>query len=109
MTYQVATMRRDFMPALAVIAIAGPRANSALAADASAAPDGGLHHPLEKHLANVRQLTVGGQNVEAYFSFDGKRLIFQSTRPPYGCDRIFVMDVDGSHLQQLSSAPGSSV
>ena len=35
----------------------------------------------EVHLANIRQLTFGGQNAEAYFSFDGKRLIFQSTRP----------------------------
>ena len=33
----------------------------------------------EGHLANIRQLTVGRQNAEAYFSFDGNKLIFQST------------------------------
>ena len=31
----------------------------------------------ERHLANIRQLTVGRQNAEAYFSFDGTKLIFQ--------------------------------
>jgi len=39
-----------------------------------------LATPEEKHLRNVRQLTFGGSNAEAYFSADGKRLIFQSTR-----------------------------
>ena len=35
--------------------------------------------PAERHLKNIRQLTVGRQNAEAYFSFDGTQLIFQST------------------------------
>ena len=34
----------------------------------------------ERHLRNIRQLTFGGENAEAYFSADGSRLIFQSTR-----------------------------
>lgn len=54
-----------------------------------------LSYPGERHLANVRQLTFGGENAEAYWSADGRRLIFQSTRPPAGCDQIFVLDVDG--------------
>jgi len=33
--------------------------------------------PQEKHLRNVKQLTFGGENAEAYFSPDGKKLIFQ--------------------------------
>ena len=33
----------------------------------------------ERHLKNIRQLTFGRQNAEAYFSFDGTKLIFQST------------------------------
>ncbi|MCI0532338.1 MAG: hypothetical protein L0Y74_10410, partial [candidate division Zixibacteria bacterium] len=33
----------------------------------------------EPHLKNIRQLTFGGENAEAYFSSDGRRLIFQST------------------------------
>ena len=45
--------------------------------------------------ATIRQLTFGGENAEAYFSHDGKRLIFQSTRDGRTCDQQFVMNVDG--------------
>ncbi|MBI3586213.1 MAG: hypothetical protein HY088_03680, partial [Ignavibacteriales bacterium] len=54
-----------------------------------------LRHPDEKHLRNIRQLTFGGTNAEAYFSFDEKKLIFQSTRSSYRCDQIFTMNLDG--------------
>ena len=54
---------------------------------------GRLHHPREVHLADVRQLTFGGENAEAYWSPDGKELIFQSTREPFACDQIFRMAV----------------
>ncbi len=67
---------------------------------------GGLKDPKEVHLENVRQLTFGGQNAEAYFSHDGKRLIFQSTRPPFGCDQIFLMNADGSDVRLLSTGRG---
>src|SRR5919109_3851506 len=60
----------------------------------------------EKHLQNLKQLTSGGQNAEAYFSFDGSKIIFQSTRPPYQCDQIFSMNVDGSDLKLLSTRKG---
>lgn len=60
----------------------------------------------ESHIANVRQLTSGGQNAEAYFSPDGKKLIFQSTRPPFQCDQIYTMNIDGSELKLLSSGAG---
>ena len=50
----------------------------------------------EKHLANVRQLTFGGQNAEAYWSADGTRLIFQSDEGTLPCDQIFTMKADGS-------------
>lgn len=51
-----------------------------------------IHFPLEKHFANVQQLTFGGDNAEAYFSFDGKWLIFQRTNPKDGieCDQMFI-------------------
>ena len=51
----------------------------------------------ENFFTNVRQLTHGGENAEAYWSPDGKRLIFQSTRSPYECDQIFIMNADGSN------------
>ncbi|HKC25139.1 MAG TPA: hypothetical protein VKF32_10380, partial [Thermoanaerobaculia bacterium] len=53
-----------------------------------------LSYPGERHLANVRQITDGGENAEAYWGDDGRTLIFQSTRPPWGCDQIFTVDVD---------------
>jgi TolB protein len=46
--------------------------------------------PREKHLRHVKQLSFGWQNAEAYFSYDGRRLIFMSTREPYQCDQIFI-------------------
>ena len=60
----------------------------------------------EKRLRNVKQLTFGGENAEAYFSFDGKRLIFQSKREPYQCDQIFTMNVDGSNIRRVSNGEG---
>ena len=40
-----------------------------------------LQYPSETHLQNVQQLTFGGDNAEAYFSFDSKWIIFQRTQP----------------------------
>jgi TolB protein len=60
----------------------------------------------ETHLKNLKQLTFGGQNAEAYFSFDGKKIIFQSTRPPFECDQIFSMNIDGSDVKLLNSGKG---
>ena len=60
----------------------------------------------ERHLADVRQLTFGGENAEAYFSFDGKELVFQSTRDGAQCDQIYAMKTDGSGLRRISSGEG---
>ena len=51
-----------------------------------------LHYAGEKHFANIQQLTFGGDNAEAYFSFDGKWIIFQRTNPKEGimCDEMFI-------------------
>ncbi|HVG10845.1 MAG TPA: M28 family peptidase [Thermoanaerobaculia bacterium] len=49
----------------------------------------------EIHLAEAVQLTDGGENAEAYWSPDGRQLVFQSTRPPFACDQIFRMSGDG--------------
>jgi Tol biopolymer transport system component len=62
--------------------------------------------PREKRLGRLRQLTAGGQNAEAYFDWTGTRLIFQSTRPPYGCDQIFTMKTDGSDVRLVSTGKG---
>src|SRR5260370_25430848 len=62
--------------------------------------------PQEKHLRNVRQLTFGGQNAEAYFSADGRKLIFQSTRDGHECDQIYTMNIDGSDVKMVSTGEG---
>jgi len=63
-------------------------------------------HPEEKRLRNIRQLTDGGENAEAYFSTDGAKLVFQSKRPPHLCDQIYAMNLDGSGLQLVSTGTG---
>ncbi len=68
--------------------------------------DDPLRDPRETHLRHVKQLTFGGQNAEAYFSYDGRRLIFMSTREPYACDQIFIMNTDGSDVRLESTGKG---
>lgn len=60
----------------------------------------------EKHLQNIKQLTFGGENAEAYFSFDGRQLIFQSKRDGRGCDQIYTMNIDGSNVKMISNGEG---
>src|SRR5688572_26295961 len=62
--------------------------------------------PDEKHLKNIKQLTFGGENAEAYFSADGKQLIFQSTRDGRECDQIYTMNIDGSNVRMISTGEG---
>ena len=57
-------------------------------------------------LLMLRQLTFGGQNAEAYWAPDGKRLVFQSTRDGVECDQIFVMNDDGSDQRMVSTGKG---
>src|SRR6185295_5179650 len=79
--------------------------------------------PKERHLTNVRQLTVGLQNAEAYFSFDGTRLIFQSTHDfgagasgtdssaddkGLGCYQMYVMDLSGKDVRRVSPGHGAT-
>ena len=60
----------------------------------------------EKHLSNLRQLTNGGENAEAYFSNDESQLVFQSTRDGMECDQIFTMKTDGTDVKRVSSGEG---
>ena len=65
-----------------------------------------LRLPQEKHFKNLKQLTFGGENAEAYFSSDGKQLIFQSTREGHDCDQIYTMNIDGSNAKLVSTGDG---
>jgi Tol biopolymer transport system component len=69
----------------------------------SVAPD-----PREKHLEGMRQLTFEGENAEAYFSPDGKRLVFQSTRGGAACDQMFVMELESGEVRRLSNGQGKT-
>src|SRR6266566_581799 len=60
----------------------------------------------EAHLRNIRQLTFGGQNAEAYFSGSGRLLIFQRTGPTEQCDQMYVMGTDGNGLRRVSDGRG---
>jgi len=62
--------------------------------------------PQEKHLRNIKQLSFGGENAEAYFSADGRKLIFQSSREGHDCDQIYTMNIDGSDVKLVSNGYG---
>jgi len=80
------------------------------APEAGAAPHAGK--PFEKtfdgetHLKDTRQLTFGGENAEAYFSPDGKKLIYQYTPERGGCDQQYVMDLTTGDTKMVSSGKG---
>ncbi|MEW8406166.1 MAG: hypothetical protein AB2688_15655 [Candidatus Thiodiazotropha taylori] len=58
-------------------------------------------------MSNLTQLTFEGDNGEAYFSFDGKQLIYQSNRGGFECDKIWTMDIDGSNKTMVSPGHGA--
>lgn len=77
----------------------------------------------ERHFKNIKQLTFGRQNAEAYFSFTGNKLIFQSTnnwmkdtyaatlKPddiPLGCYQMYVMDLDSESVRLVSTGSGAT-
>lgn len=53
-----------------------------------------LRYEDEKYLRNIKQVTFGGDNAEAYWSFQSAKLTFQSTSDKFGtsCDQIFYAD-----------------
>jgi Tol biopolymer transport system component len=60
----------------------------------------------ERRFANIRQLTFGGENAEAYFSTDGSELVFQTTREGVPCDQIYRMDLNGENMELVSTGDG---
>jgi TolB protein len=61
----------------------------------------------ELHLKNITQLTFGGDNAEAYFSFDGKFLSFQSNNKAWGlkCDQIYAMNIKRAQQEKAKYMP----
>ncbi len=65
-----------------------------------------LATPQEVHLKNVRQLTFGGDNAEAYWAFGGDKLIMQTNHKPYACDQIEVLPINGTPAKLVSTGKG---
>ena len=63
--------------------------------------------PIDKYMSGVTPLTFEGDNGEAYFSSDGKTLIYQSNRDGYACDKIWIMNIDGSGKKRVSPDHGA--
>jgi len=57
----------------------------------------------EIHLKNLTMLTHGGDNAEAYFSYDGKYASFQSNNKNWDlkCDQIFNLDIEKAAKDSL--------
>jgi len=96
----------SFLLMLLALALAGPKTNQEGQAHKTmsrgAESTDSLNYPAERHFANLRQLTFGGNNAEAYFSFDGKNLAFQSDYSGWGnkCDQIYWMPISGTKGRQ---------
>src|SRR5262245_22083968 len=78
--------------------------------DGSQFPSDTIQYPEEKHFKNVIQLTFGGDNAEAYWSYDSKYIVFQRTNPKEGieCDRIFIGKVPEKPGDKFEFKPVSS-
>ena len=68
-----------------------------------AVPQDSLIRDGESHFAHLWQITFGGENAEGYFSADGSRLIFQSTRDGWPCDQMYVMDLRTGVTRKVSN------
>lgn len=62
--------------------------------------------PGELHLKNIKQLTFGGQNAEAYFNLKGDKITYQTRQPGYPDEQIFTMNIDGSNRKLISTGKG---
>lgn len=91
-------MNKNFTPLFAILIIAGIASVSFIDKKQETAKHqkiitgDTLHYPAETNLKNIQQLTFGGDNAEAYWSYDGKWLVFQRTSSKDGipCDQIFI-------------------
>src|SRR5258705_13721567 len=87
-------------PGLALLTLAGGSARAA-AQGVDRAPEA-----TEQFFGRLQQLTFGGQNAEAYFSADGKRLILQRQENDSTCDQEYTINVDGTGLRRVSNGLG---
>ena len=63
-----------------------------------------LIHPEEKYFKSIRQVTFGGDNAEAYWSFDDQQIVFQSNYENWGvgCDQMFLMNANETFKDSIA-------
>ena len=96
-------MKKLVLPSFVFVALISSCNNSAKITAVSSAADT-LKYEEETHFKNIQQLTFGGDNAEAYWSYDGKYLVFQRTNAKDGipCDQIFVGKVPTKKGEQFT-------
>jgi Tol biopolymer transport system component len=99
-------MRRGLMFLAIFAGCCPPEATKQSAVKVPAAEVKDLAMPEETHLKNLHQLTFGADNAEAYWSFGGDKLIFQTNRAPYKCDQIEEMPSNGGPTKLVSTGKG---
>ena len=62
----------------------------------------------ESRFKSLRQLTFSGENAEAYFSYDGTKLIFQAHDGDSLCDQIYIMDIESGESRMVSTGDGTT-
>jgi Tol biopolymer transport system component len=82
-------------------------AHHGAAKEAKKFAEGQLYYPEETHFQNVRMLTNHGDNAEAYWSFDDKKLVFQARNDKWGaeCDQIYVMNAENETWLEDTAPP----
>ena len=88
------------------VAACAPQEAEETTGEATVAAADDLIMPGEVHFANMRQLTFGGDNAEAYWAFDGTKLIFQHRSTTEECDQIYILDPETKETTLVSTGDG---
>ena len=92
--------------AIGLVSVSCASEEAAEAAPESVEATANLATESETHIRNIRQLTFGGENAEAYWAFDGSRLIYQAKKPGAECDQIYIMDPGTGDSHLVSTGEG---
>lgn len=100
-------MPRLRIASISLCALIGACSQQTVLQEVSPEPPAKLAVVSDKYMSNITQLTFEGDNGEAYFNFSGDKLIFQSNRGGYKCDKIWTMNLDGSDKTMVSPDRGA--
>ena len=91
-----------FVILIFLIACSGKKNSQKTDSESGATKKSEVHYAEEVHLKDIRQLTFGGDNAEAYFSFDDSKLVFQLKNLEIGvdCDQIYVLDYNNHDMKE---------